>query len=227
MTEEIIKTRVEDEKHPLEQVSFFGVWKYGRTYLNIVYMILLMPLGIFYFTYAVTLFSTFVGLLVTCIGIFLLYFFLITLPYFMLAQGWLMRVFVGIELPKQEVDIAEDRTFIQKSFDALKSKVIWKSLLYFLFIAMPLGIITFTLTVTLISTGLGLTFAWLAPLIEYAVEGSTLDYPWVISSTVRILMIIGYAITPFIGIPVLTGTLHLNNRLSIYHGRLIVRILKK
>lgn len=158
MTDENIKTRVEDQAHPLEKVSFFGVWIEGRTYLNILYTILLMPLGIFFFTYAVTLFSTFMGLLVTCVGVFLLYFFLISLPYIMRTQGWLMRVFVGIDLPRQEIKIAEDKSLIQKGMDALKNKVIWKSLLYFIFIAMPLGIITFTLTVTLISTGLGVIF---------------------------------------------------------------------
>jgi len=225
--DKVTTTRVEVEKHPLEKASFFGVWKYGRTYLNILYTVLLLPLGIFYFTYAITLFSTFVGLLVTCIGIFLLYFFLISLPYFMKAQGWLMRIFVGIELPEQEVEIAEDKTLIQKGLEALKNKVIWKSILYFLFIALPLGIFTFTLTVTLLSIGLSFTFAWIALPIEYAITGQVLTNTWVISETWRIIIIIGYVILPIIGVPLLTGSLHLINRLSIYHGRLIVKILKK
>ena len=223
---EIKTTRVENERHPLEDVSFFGVWLKGRTYLNILYMILLMPLGIFYFTYAVTLFSTFVGLLVTCVGIFLLYFFLISLPYFMVAQGWLMRVFVGIELQREKVEFAEDRTLVQKGMDALKNKVIWKSLLYFLFLAMPLGIITFTLAVTLLSVGLSFCFVWIALPIEYAIEGSVLTSPWMLVQWVRILVIIGYCILPFIGVPLLTGSLHLINRMAIYHGRLVNKILK-
>ncbi len=221
---EKIETRV--GKHPLEEVSFFGVYTKGQTYLNILYMLLLMPIGIIFFTYAVTLFSTSVGLLVTFVGIFLLYFFLISLPYLMLVQGWLMKISTGIELPKHEVTFDENRTLIQKAWDALKNKVIWKTLLYFLFFAMPLGIITFTLAVTLISVGISLTFVWLWPLIQYAVVGSVLDEPWVISNAVRIIVIIGWVITPFIGFPILTGSLHLINRLAIWHGRLVVKILE-
>lgn len=221
---EKIETRV--GKHPLEEVSFFGVYAKGQTYLNILYMLLLMPIGIIFFTYAVTLFSTSVGLLVTFVGIFLLYFFLISLPYLMLVQGWLMKISTGIELPKHEVTFDENRTLIQKAWDALKNKVIWKTLLYFLFFAMPLGIITFTLAVTLISVGISLTFVWLWPLIQYAVVGSVLDEPWVISNAVRIIVIIGWVVVPFIGFPILTGTLHLINRLAIWHGRLVVKILE-
>lgn len=221
---EKIETRV--GKHPLEEVSFFGVYAKGQTYLNILYMLLLMPIGIIFFTYAVTLFSTSVGLLVTFVGIFLLYFFLISLPYLMLIQGWLMKISTGIELPKHEVTFDENRTLIQKAWDALKNKVIWKTLLYFLFFAMPLGIITFTLAVTLISVGISLTFVWLWPLIQYAVVGSVLDEPWVISNAVRIIVIIGWVVVPFIGFPILTGTLHLINRLAIWHGRLVVKILE-
>lgn len=221
---EKIETRV--GKHPLEEVSFFGVYLKGQTYLNILYMILLMPIGIIFFTYAVTLFSTSMGLLITIIGIFLLYFFLISLPYLMIVQGWLMKISTGIELPKHEVTFDENRTLIQKAWDALKNKVIWKTLLYFLFFAMPLGIITFTLAVTLISVGISLTFVWLWPLIQYAVIGSVLDEPWVISNAVRIIVIIGWVITPFIGFPILTGSLHLINRLAIWHGRLVVKILE-
>ena len=167
-----IETRVGNEKHPLEEVSFFGVYLKGQTYLNILYMILLLPIGIIFFTYAVTVFSTAVGLIVTFVGIFLLYFFFLSLPYLMKVQGWIMKISTGIELPKQEITFDENRILLQKAGDALKNKVIWKTFFYFLFFALPLGIITFTLAVTLISVSLGLTFVWLWPLIEYAVTGS-------------------------------------------------------
>ena len=224
---EKIETRV--GKHPLEEVSFFGVYLKGQTYLNILYMILLMPIGIIFFTYAVTLFSTSFGLLITIIGIFLLYFFLISLPYLMIVQGWLMKISTGIELPKQKVTFDEDRTLMQKSWDALRNKVIWKTLLYFLFFAMPLGIITFTIAVTLLSIGISFVFIWLWPLIEYAVTGSAfqLQGSWSTIPAIRILMIIGTIILPFIGVPLLTGTLHIINRAAVWHGRLVVRILTK
>lgn len=220
------KTETRVGKHPLEEVSFFGVYTKGRTYLNILYMLILMPLGIFFFTYAVTIFSTAVGLLVTFVGIFLLYFFFLSLPYLMILQGWLMKISTGIDLPKHKFTFDENRTFLQKSMDALKNKAIWKTFFYFIFFAMPLGIVTFTLAVTLLSVGISLTFIWLWPLIQYAVVGSVLTEPWVVSNAVRIIVIIGWVITPFIGFPLLTGSLHLINRLAIWHGRLVVKILE-
>ena len=223
------KTETRVGKHPLEEVSFFGVYLKGQTYLNILYMLLLMPIGIVFFTYAVTVFSTALGLLVTFVGIFLLYFFFISLPYLMVVQGWFIKITTGIELPKQKVTFEENRTIIQKSFDALKNKVIWKTLLYFLFFVMPLGIITFTITVTLLSIGVSFVFAWLWPLIEWAVTGSTLQIPiaWGPLPGLRIAWIIGVAILPFIGVPLLTGSLHMINRLAVWHGRLVVRILTR
>ncbi|MCK5297922.1 MAG: sensor domain-containing protein, partial [Candidatus Heimdallarchaeota archaeon] len=104
------KTETRVGKHPLEEVSFFGVYLKGQTYLNILYMLLLMPIGIVFFTYAVTVFSTALGLLVTFVGIFLLYFFFISLPYLMVVQGWFIKITTGIELPKQKVTFEENRT---------------------------------------------------------------------------------------------------------------------
>ncbi len=220
-------TRV--EKHPLEKVSFFGVYLKGQTYLNILYMLLLMPIGIVFFTYAVTVFSTALGLIVTFVGIFLLYFFLISLPYLMMIQGWFIKITTGIVLPKQEVIFEENRSLIKKAFDALKNKIIWKTLLYFLFFVMPLGIITFTITVTLLSISISFVFVWLWPLIEWAVTGTTLQFPpaWGPLPGLRIAWIIGIAFLPFIGVPLLTGSLHLINRLAVWHGRLVVKILTR
>ncbi|MGC9779515.1 MAG: serine hydrolase [Candidatus Heimdallarchaeota archaeon] len=82
-------------------------------------------------------------------------------------------------------------------------------------------------TITLLSIGLSFTFAWIALAIEYAVTGHVLDEAWIISKAIKIIVIIGYIVLPIIGVPILTGTLHVINRLSIFHGRLIVKILKR
>ncbi|MHA1556179.1 MAG: sensor domain-containing protein [Candidatus Heimdallarchaeota archaeon] len=87
-----VQPRVVQERHQLLDASFFGVYTYGRTYLNILYLILLLPVGITLFVYAVTCFSTFVGLIPIVVGFFLLYFFLISLPYLMNVQSWLTKI---------------------------------------------------------------------------------------------------------------------------------------
>jgi len=42
-----IPVRVAVQEHPLLKASFFGVYTQGKTYSNLLYLILLLPLGIY------------------------------------------------------------------------------------------------------------------------------------------------------------------------------------
>ena len=218
-----VQPRVVQERHSLLDVSFFGVYFEGRTYLNLLYLILLFPLGIFYFVYSVTCFSTFAGLIPIVVGILLLYFFLISLPYLMNAQSWLTKVLVGVNSPTQKIHFPKEGTTTEKAIASLKNKSIYKSLLYFLLLAMPFGIITFTVAVTLISTSLGLMFSWAGLIVEYILEGQLLTEVWY-SVLPKGFWIAVYVITPFIGFFMLTVSLHILNRMAIYHGKLVSKI---
>lgn len=219
-----VQPRVVQERHPLLETSFFGVYTKGRTYLNLLYLILLFPLGITYFVYSVTCFSTFVGLIPILVGILLLYFFLISLPYLMNVQSWLAKILVGINTPMQKIHFPNEGTTTEKAWASLKNKSIYKSLLYYLLLAMPLGIITFTVAVTLISTSLGLMFSWSALIVEYILEGQLFTEKWY-SVLPMVFRIAVHVIMPFIGFFMLTGSLHILNRMAIYHGKLVNAIL--
>ncbi len=221
-----VQPRVVQERHPLLEVSFFGVYKDGRTYLNLLYLILLFPLGITYFVYSVTCFSTFVGLIPIIVGILLLYFFLISLPYLMNVQSWLTKTLVGINSPMQQIHFAKEGTTTEKAQASLKNKSIYKSLLYFLLLAMPLGIITFTVAVTLISTSLGLMFSWSALIVEYVLEGQLITVDWY-PILPNWIWIAAHIIIPFIGFYLLTVSLHILNRMAIFHGKLVSKILSE
>lgn len=220
-------TRVNQAKHPLLRTSFFGVYAQGRTYLNLLYLLLLFPLGIFYFVYTVTLFSVSAGLLVTIFGIFLLYLFLVSLPFLLKAQGWLMEKLVGVKLPPQEPNLSTEGNFIKKAIGALKNKVILKAFAYFLFVAMPVGIIVFTVMVTLLSTSIGLIFSWVNLIVEYAVVGQIFSPSWSSPIFPMWIMVIIYICAPFIGVFLLTATLHLLNRLAILHGKFVAKLLEQ
>ncbi|NHJ38668.1 MAG: hypothetical protein FK731_01455, partial [Asgard group archaeon] len=183
---------------------------------------LLFPIGIILFVYTVTCFSTFVGLIPIVVGLFLLYFFLLSLPFLMKGQAWLMKVFVGIDFkqPNTELKSKDDDNLWNKAMNALKNKVIIKSLLYNLFIAMPLGIIIFTLQVTLLSVSIGFIFNWIAFIVNYSDIPMTWfsvfpSWAWIIVSV----------LTSFIGIFLLTVSLHLLNRIAIYHGRFVKKLM--
>ncbi len=219
------QVRVAIQEHPLLNVGFFGVYTQGRTYLNLLYLILLLPLGIFYFTYAVTLFSTFAGLVAICIGLALLFFFLLSLPYLLEIQTWLSSFLTGVRIKPDRIKYKKEGTLTEKAFSSLKNKSIYKSFFYYLIFAMPIGIITFTFAVTLISTSVGLMFSWVELIVEYAIYGEVFREAWygVLPTGFWIFL---HVITPIIGFFLLTFSLHILNRMAIYHSRFIKFIAK-
>ena len=223
--ERFIETRVFNERHPLLDASFFGVYLDGRTYLNLLYLILLLPLGIFFFVYAVTCFSTFAGLIPIVVGIFLLYFFLISMPYVMYAQTWLTRFLVGVKCKPDGVKIPSEGTLTQKGFKSLKAKSIWSSFFYSLIVAMPLGIITFTITVTLVSVSIGLMFSWVNLIVQYFISGTFFVGTWLAMYIPSWVMISLYVLSPIVGFFLLTLTLNITNRMAIYHAELVRKIV--
>ncbi|MFW9924850.1 MAG: sensor domain-containing protein [Candidatus Thorarchaeota archaeon] len=190
---------------------------------------LLMPIGIILFTYVVTCFSTFVGLIPIVVGLPLLYFFLISLPYLTKGFAWLGTLLVGVEIPLKnpvvQEDIAEE-SFWKKTLQKLKKRSILYSFLYFIFVAMPIGIVTFTLVVSLIPTALGLLFSWVALIVEYAITGGVLSNGWMITTGLpNAFWIFVYCVTPFVGFFLLTASLHLFNKLAVVHARIIAKMV--
>ena len=217
--------RVAVQEHPLLKASFFGVYTQGKTYSNLLYLILLLPLGIFYFTYAVTCFSTFAGLIPIFVGIPLLFFFLLSLPYLLEIQTWLSSILTGVRIKPDRIKIQKEGTTTEKVKTSLKNKSIYKSFFYYLIAAMPIGIITFTLAVTLISTSVGLMFSWVSLIVEFAIHGSVFTQAWY-SVLPTGFWIFVYVITPFIGFFLLTISLHILNRIAIYHSRFMQFVAK-
>jgi len=211
-----------------EGVGFFQVYSYGRTYLNLLYLMLLMPIGIILFVYAVTCFSTFVGLIPIVVGIPLLYFFLISLPYITKGFAWLGTLLVGVEIPPKKPVVQEEaveETFWKKALHKLKKRSILYSFLYFLFVAMPVGIVTFTLVVSLIPTALGLLFSWVALIVEYAITGGVLSNGWMHYTILpNAFWIFIYCIAPVVGFFLLTASLHLFNKLAVAHARIVAKM---
>ncbi len=213
--------------HPFERTTFFSVYRNPKTYTSLIYLLLIFPLGIAFFVYAVTGFSVSIGLVVTIVGIFLLYIFLWSLPRIMYIMGLLTDWLVGIKMPEKVYKPYYEGTFFRKALSSLRDSRIWKTLLYFLFPAMPFGIAAFTIVVTLLSVSLGAISFPIVYLIEL-LQGNyggwiyyVFDYwapPWV-KFVLLILM-------PIVGFFLLTATLHLTNTLALAHGRMVKGILK-
>lgn len=137
---------------------FFGVVSNGQSYLNIIYLLLSFPAGLFYFIFLVTGLSLGVGLAIVWVGIPIL--------LLVLAGWWAMLVFereMAIRLLHVEIaPMTRDPNPPQGMWARLKSilvnPVTWKGLL-FLLARFPLGILAFVIVVTWFSLSIGLMSA--------------------------------------------------------------------
>ncbi len=143
----------------------FGVLVDGRSYLNVLYLMLAFPLGIAYFVFLITGLSLGLGLLILWIGAVVLAVVLLAswgLAGFERQQAiWLLRAEVG---PIWMA--ASEQGFWPNAKSFLSHRVTWTGPL-FLLLKFPLGIASFVTTVVSLSLSLSLLLAplyfWFSP----------------------------------------------------------------
>ena len=195
--------------------GFFGVVAEPRSYLNIVYLLLAFPLGTFYFVFLVTGLSLGFGLIITLLGIPIL--------LLVLSGSWVLCRFerqVAITLLNEDIPLSVSRPapggLWSRVKALLKDRVTWTGVLY-LFLKFPLGIVTFTIAVTLIAVTVGLlaapTSMWTSdPLVWGSWSFDPFPWSWILT---------------IIGIPMVFISLHLLNATAVVFGRMTRVMLGK
>jgi hypothetical protein len=125
----------------------------AQTYLNILYLLLAFPLGIFYFVFLVTGLSVGLSLIIIWIGIPIL--------LLVLIGWWGMAAFerelairlLRVEIPPMKRETEPGLGLWARLKTYLGNPVTWKGLAY-LFIKFPLGIFSFVVAITLVSVSL-------------------------------------------------------------------------
>ena len=206
----------------LKQVPFFGVIAKPQSYINILYLLLGLPLGIAYFVFLVTGVSVGAGLIIIWVGVPIL--------ALVLAGSWAMCEFeriLAVRLLKEEIPrtirgrstVTVDQTLssVERLFvgtwrrfkSHLADRLTWTSILY-LFLKFPVGIASFTITVTLVTVAGALlgapTYYWVDDGIELGIR--QVDMVW------------EALILTLIGIPAVFIALHLMNGMAFLSGRL-------
>src|SRR5215212_7388691 len=137
----------------------------ARTWKETIYLLLNMPLGIVTFTVIVTGVSLGFGLLITLIGIPIL----IALLYVSRAMGWFERgraaVLLDAEVPTPYRADPVDVPWWRVQLGRAKDPATWAELGYHLLL-LPIGVVTFTIVVTLWSLALGFLVAPLVGLLS-------------------------------------------------------------
>ena len=190
---------------------FFGVYLDPRTWGSLLFMFITFVTGIIYFTWAVTGTALSLSFMILIIGIPFSILFLLSVQGLALLEGRLAEALLGVRMPRRPLFAQPGLKWIERLKTLVTDKHTWISLLY-LVLQLPLGVIYFSVNVTLIAFALGIMAApfiqifWHLPLITTFNDRFFLPY-WVL-----ILLEIGGFLT-------LTLTLHLARAVGWLHGR--------
>lgn len=196
--------------HPAETSASSGLFRpftEAQSYLNLFYLLLSFPLGIFYFVFLVTGLSVGVSLLIVWVGI----------PILMavILAWWGMSAFerqmairlLNVPIPPMTRE-SEPVSGLWPRFKALLTNpVTWKGLAY-LMARFPLGIFSFVVVVTLVSLSLGLLLAPLAIAIDPLMIGG-----WRLDTLSEAL--VGSVMGALLGVL----SLHITNWLAYSYGQ--------
>jgi len=199
---------------------FFGVAADPRTYASMFYMVLSLATGIFYFTWVVTGLSVSLSLVVVLIGIPLLILFFGSIRLLSLVEGRLVEVMLGERMPRRPLYSARGRNWLQRIGDMFTDARTWSTLLYML-VMLPLGVVYFTINVTLLSLSLSMIAAPLAlfPGLHLNVWMFGIDFP---QQAPYLLPLVSA-----IGVLLLFASLHLFRAIGRMHGSMAKHLLVK
>lgn len=150
-------------------IKFFGIFADSKAWGALLYLIFALGTGIIYFTWVVTGVSVSAGMLVLIIGIPLALLLLLSVRGIGLVEGRIVEALLGIRMPRRALFSRRDLSFWQKLKGLLSQRQTWTSMVY-MFMQLPLGIIYFSVIVTLISVSF-----WL---IGQPVWGLAFDMPF-------------------------------------------------
>ena len=182
-------------------LKFFGIFADIRAWGALLYLIFALGTGIIYFTWAVTGLSLSVGLLVLIIGVLVAGLFLLSVRGVALVEGRVVEALLGVRMPRRPLFSRKDIGWWHKIKNMLTSRHTWTAIVYMV-LQMPLGIVYFTVIVTLVSLSL---WGIVLPITQFAFDipvGADYDAYYYLAGWVMPFTVIG-------GILLLTATMHL------------------
>ncbi|QHB70781.1 sensor domain-containing protein [Stenotrophomonas sp. 364] len=198
-------------------VRFFGVALEARTYGALFYMLLSLATGTFFFTWVVTGLSLSLGLMVLIIGIPITVLFFGSVRGLSLLEGRLVEALLGERMPRRPTYSDRSRSWLQRVGDMFTDGRTWLTLLYFV-LMLPLGVVYFTIAVTLLS--ISLTFIWapVAALFTGEIPGIYIEGEQMLSMWATPLLAVA-------GVLLLFATLHLARGIGHLHGMMAKHLL--
>ena len=153
-----------------------------------------------------------ISLLVLIIGIPIAALFLLSVRGIALVEGRIVEALLGVRMPRRPLFSRKDIGWWQKIKGMITSRHTWTAIIYMIF-QMPLGVIYFTVIVTLVSASL---WGIALPITQFVFDipiVQTNDYFYYLAGWLMPFTVIG-------GILLLTATMHLIKATGRLHGNL-------
>ncbi len=202
--------------------GFFNVVSDPRTYGALLYMLLSLATGSFYFIWAVTGIALSFGLFILIIGIPFALMFVASIRVLAHVEGRIVEALLGVRMPRRlPAGPAADEGIWTKVKEALSDIRTWSSLFYML-LMLPLGIVYFVIGVVGLSLSLGVTAGSLYSLVtgESHIQISNAPYLEHVLHTAPGLLLLA-----ILGVLVFFVVLHIARAIGWVHGKIAEALL--
>ena len=202
--------------------GFFNVVSDPRTYSSLLYMLLSLATGIFYFTWAVTGISLSLGFAILIIGIPFFLLFIGSVRMLSHVEGRIVEALLGVRMPRRlPAGPSADEGIVTKIKEAFTDLRTWSSMFYML-LMLPLGICYFVIGVVGLSVSLGVTAGSIYSLItgESHFQMSGAPYLQHFLHTAP-----GLAVLALLGVLMFFVVLHIARAIGWVHGKIAEALL--
>ena len=206
--------------------GFFGVFADPKAWGGLVFMLISLVTGILYFTWAVTGLSVSLGVMVLIIGIPIAIIFLLSFRGIAFLEGRLVEALLGERMPRRASFTDSSLSWKERLKILLTGKATWLSWIYMV-LMLPLGIIYFTVMVTLLAVSISFTATPIGAIVMMAKDipfeiFSSGDMVWTLSDPAGFLLTLLIA---GLGFLIATVTMHIARWVGKVHGKFAKALL--
>ncbi len=202
--------------------GFFNVISDPRTYGALLYMLLALITGIFYFTWTIVGISLTAGFAILILGIPFALLFIGSIRMLSHVEGRIVEALLGVRMPRRPPSTApSDESIWTRIKEALLDIRTWTSMFYLL-LMLPLGIIYFVAAVVGLSVSLGVAGGAIYSLITNQSHFQIDNVPWLdhLLHTAP-----GLVLVAVIGLLLFFIVLHVARAIGWLHGRIAEGLL--
>lgn len=204
------------------QGGFFGVIADPKTYGALLYMLLALATGLFYFFWVFTGLTITVGCAILIFGIPFALLFVGSVRMLAHVEGRIVEGLLGVRMPRRlPPTVAPDESLWVRIKDALGDIRTWTSLFYLL-LMLPLGTVYFVLAITGIALSFGIAGTAVLGLLTNQSHFQIQALPWLdhlLHTAPGLLLAI------LLGTLMFFVLLHLARLIGWVHGRIAERLL--